>query len=998
MKYIPYYSLILLFLTISNGYTVVPDESSSEWRYSLNGEWKFAYRAEIDELLDQSFYTEELDETEWRTISVPSYWELSGFADPIFGRYGKGTGYYRYRFMVPRLWEGRQIYLQWNGVLPSMEVWLDGRFAGNWDHGSSPAQCNITEFLKVGETHLLAVKVNAGTAWKNRPFETWALSGIYREVFLFSVPSLCLNSLIVDTEINPEGKSGLLKLKFDLQSFEKKAGFDEVTVNVKISDAERNEVGQIEITYFKIEENHASAEISLPIQNPKLWTAEFPYLYTLNIELRRNGLRLQSIERQIGFRQISIQRDVLLWNREPIRCRGICYTGLDPSAGLALYDEAWMRDLELMKRANINTIRVIEWLPHPRFLELCDQMGMYVICKAPQSLSNLPAHTPYGFPGIQEPYLNHPSILAWIVEEENGAAGEIREQIKRIQNADPSRPVLWLGNSEKHVPEEADMLSTSFPSVDELKRLGRENKPVLVAEHTHALDTAFEGLQEFWEEVLGNRELAGGMIWRFADQGIHRAIAPEQAINSRQNPFTLDLYSSTPSKDDIIDGETILDCHGMYGLDGIVDADRTPQTDYWQTRRVYSPIHIEETERNVKLGKNVIELTLRNEYDFTNLRETSCQWFLQKNKTAVDSGTILFDLEPGKTMEMAVTVDIPEDITDSEYALRIHFTDRWGYAVYEHAVRLKPDRWEESFVMRLRDLEKDENWAIQADNEEVRVDHRDYVFRMNTWNNSWFLMTREHHVRLITGGPFIRIGRNPTLAERIQERERDNFSIPPSPMIRNLVVKDRNIDKKNKDVEIQTLYFPAQEFPSVSPMDALDEILQARIDLLISPYGFCDVGYEFFPSDREEQYLELGLSFLVPPTFHQISWLGTGPYPTYPGKEALSIFGVFQYLLQTDQFFTGTRYPVDLVALTDDRGYGLGLMMIHGKIGIEPTEEGILVSVLSAVAGQGTKNRQTAYSLVSDLLPKSKRVAIFRMIPLIRGRYPKLFDDVFFAK
>ncbi|GEM_PF-2958303 len=765
-----------------------------------------------------------------------------------------------------------------------------------------------------------------------------------------------IDNVLLITEASMDGSSATLILLISLTGVNPESDTNDLALDVALKDPQGRQTAQVEIEYLKRQGNHAIAEMSLPVQAPLLWNAETPHLYSLLLELRRGDKSLDTIVKKIGLRQITIRDGVLLLDARPIRLRGVCYDEFDPTMDDAVRLNLWKRDLDLMQRAHINAIRVPDGLPAPGFLALCDQMGLYVICNEPFSRDALVPDHP-SISASYADYQNHPSVIVWSVGNTSHDADSIREITQMVKEKDPSRPLLSPGLAQRELPDPIDILAPSFPTLEQLRQISRRGRPVIICDHTDALESSFEGLADVWDSVRRNKTIAGGMIWRFADR------------------------NAVPN------GE---------GLDGIVDADRAPQTDYWQTRRVYSPIRIEETERKIKAGRNIVELTLHNDYDFTNLRDVPCRWLLRQNKTAIDQGVIRFDLDPHKTMKMAVTLDIPDDLSDNEYTLLVQFHDAMQQSLYEQVVRLRPDHWEKSFIMRLRDRKRDPDWNVLANNEEIQIKHRDFVFRTETWSNAWFMMTNDRHVRLIVGGPYLRLGREPTSAERFHYQNGVESLLPQSMTLKKWIVDKRRVDQQKSNVEIETLLHARDADSSIVETNVPQKMYPAQIDLLISPFGFCDVRFTLLPQKREEYFLETGLSFLVSPALNHISWLGNGPYPTYPGKEMLSQRGIFRFS-PVDRLIPGNRSGVDLVALTDDRGYGLGLMLINGNVAFEPTQEGMLVSVNSAVAGLGARYHRTRHPLLATRMSASERTTVFRLIPLIKGRYPTLFETIFFS-
>ncbi|MGC9327692.1 MAG: hypothetical protein ACP5I1_08665, partial [Candidatus Hinthialibacter sp.] len=507
-----------------------------------------------------------------------------------------------------------------------------------------------------------------------------------------------------------------------------------------------------------------------------------------------------------------------------------------------------------------------------------------------------------------------------------------------IHTLDSSRPLLAAGLLDPALSDQIDILAPRYPTWSDLKKILRQKRPVIIAAHTPAVEGALEGLEELQRWVYEEPALAGGMLEQFADD---RWAYGERSV-------------SAPC--------------------GILNEDRTPQRDFWQVRRVYSPLRIEEREARIQPGRQTIELHVNNLYDFTNLRELSGHWILQRDHEPILNRSLLLDLQPSKSMQTAAMVEIPDDLGGHDYSLRYQFAEKTGRAVYEHVVRLRPGDWEKLFLSRLQDLDWDENWRATAGPLRAQIDHRRYSFIIQLASAAWFMRTQEHNVRLITGGPYIRLNRStPSLSSASEEEK-------PA-LIRDLWVDYKEVNILGKNNELRTHVVCEK-----SPLD--DPAVQAQIDILSSPFGFSDIRFSIqLRGDQTAD--ELGLAFLAPRTLNEIAWMGDGPYPSYPGMSALNDWGIFSFK-PVNLIVPGNRTRVNLLALRDERGYGLGVMALDGRISIEPSEEGHLITVNCAAAGVGNCMQPTLYP-ISQKERSGVLSAVFRLIPLIRNQHPSLF-------
>ncbi|HPY78189.1 MAG TPA: DUF4981 domain-containing protein, partial [Anaerohalosphaeraceae bacterium] len=347
-------------------------------------------------------------------------------------------------------------------------------------------------------------------------------------------------------------------------------------------------------------------------------------------------------------------------------------------------------------------------------------------------------------------------------------------------------------------------------------------------------------------------------------------------------------------------------------LDGILNADRTPQIDFWQTRRVYSPIQILEDERPVKPGKQSVELTLCNRYDFTNLRDLTAQWFLLRDGQPVTNRTFVVNLEPHRDMELSTVLDIPSDLADFDYTLQYQFSEPSGRVIYERVVRLRKDNWQKDFLSRMRDLKWDKQWRVTGEPLRAEISYRTYSFIVQLATPGWFLRTQDHNIRLITGGPFLHFGR----------RQPENVSSPireaSAWIVKDLWIDAKTMEKQGNAVEIRT-HCRETDSPSHG------ESAQAQIDILSSAFGYTDIRFSIQPGARQSLQ-QAGLAFRIPPTLDSVSWLGDGPSPSYPGQSMLNSWGF--YLFPITAVHPGNRSRVRLLSLCDKNGYGLGIVLL----------------------------------------------------------------------
>jgi len=742
-----------------------------------------------------------------------------------------------------------------------------------------------------------------------------------------------INELRATIELDKRTASANVHIKAALSGVKHATGSDSVLLDLNLMSPDGEDTAQTTITWFEPQSDKSIGHAILPIENPLHWTAETPHLYRLSASLIVGERSIQNISIYLGIREISIEHGIMLLNGTPITIRGINYGIERNTSEDAQKQRVWLNDLELMKSANCNAVLTNGQTPANSFLELCDKIGMYVFAQLPISDKS----------DIEQKInrcANHASLFAWNLGANQPWNDNLNDAVQYIKELDATRPLFIAGNADVSLPEVIDILAPGNIRFEEMRGLSKKHRSIIATYFSPALENSMEGLEDFRRMTGKHPQLTGVFVKQLYDLS------------------TKDVSSLTTD-----------------------NKEQKYQLDYHQVQKAFSPIWIEQIERKIKTGKQVVELTLGNDFDFTNLREIDCKRFLLRDGKIVEQNTVRIDLEPGEDMELAATLEIPEDFSDHNYNLLYRFFDSSGRKIYEQSIRLRPWDLEKSFINRLRDLKWDKEWNVFGGPLEGRIEHKNYFFNIQLATTGWFMRTQDHNVRLISGGPFIRLARKESKADQLHYG-RDGSPVLHQPLISDLWVESKSMEKIGKNVEFYTTMIERQ------PMDAYHPV-KADIDILSSPFGYSDIRFKVHTGDNDKVLQEVGLAFVVPSTLNRIAWIGDGPYPSYPGQSILNNWGLHEYYPISD-IAPGNRSRVSTMAFLDKRGYGLGVMMLDGNISIEQVSDGTLVSINSAVAGLGNGAFPTRFPITIKELNK-KPATSFRLIPLIRGKYPTAF-------
>ena len=902
--------------------------------------WKFKYIGSSSLGDEAAFSQPSFNAAAWPEIKVPSHWELAGFAPPKYKRVDEGTGLYRTTFRLPESYQGRRVFLRFEGVLYSFEVWINGVNIGSWASSYNPATFEITDSVKPGVENLLAVRVT--TRSKGYEFDEndcWALSGIYRDVVLFSTPQSYFEDFTARTTLEPDG-SARLNLWVQLAGITNPPSVT-VTGQLLSPSGKVTSIGPVAFTVGSGGDAKGSASVN--IGQPQLWTAETPALYDLNLSLQMAGEIIQQIRERIGIRQVTVENGILQLNGKPIKLRRVDHHDIWPQAGRTATEEPLRRDLDLMRAANINFVRTSHYPPDRRFIELCDQMGIYVMCEVP-----------FGFgdehltdPSYQETLFtraratvrrdkNHPSIIVWSVGNENPITPIQLETGREVKRLDPTRPICfptsgsYFAKNYQKFPEFVDIYSPHYPSASKLREYAETlSRPVIATEYAHALGLAADRIQDEWEIMYSHPRLAGGAIWMFQDQGILRS------TNKPVDP-------NQPTRYAWPDALHFYDIAGTDGVDGIVYSDRTPQVDYWQVRKVYSPVRI--TERSAEVGPGTQEITLhiQNRYDFKDLSGVTLRWSLKTNGIRLQSGVRQLRAKPRGEEAVAIEIALPERAADSVCTLELECVEKAGLQIYERVLRLDPKGKAgrtEQFTNSLPSVGK---LSVEEEAGVIRVIQRDFEVQVTRRTGEIQILTRKG--RLIVSGIYPHIGRKFSMAEELRTKTR---SIWRGAFLRNPESQTTEVTDTSEGVRVLVR-------GTYRRNDAPEQLIAGEHTLLISTQGVIGVTYDYAPTNSQGTFLELGLSFVVPVEMSEFRWIGSGPFAGYPGKDQLNEFGVHHLNLENIRY-QGNRRNVELALLTQPSGEGLTIAGADMDVGVEKDGESIVVSHNALVAGRGNK-------------------------------------------
>jgi beta-galactosidase len=590
----------------ARAYFIPYAQQKGDRQMSLNGTWKFRWTKTPDERI-KDFWRTDFDCSSWDNLKVPANWEVNGYGTPIYASAGytfkidppyvtkepkktytayeerNPTGQYKRTFQLPDDWNKGQTFLRFEGVMSAFYVWINGKQVGYSQGSMEPSEFNVTKYLKPGQNAIAieVYKYSDGSYLEDQDF--WRFGGIHRDVTLYHTPDVRIRDFAVRTipadnsEYSDYSESSdyILQINPQFSVYGKETGKGDSLVAI-LTDHDGQTIAKGSTSVEEVLDlEHKAARmnewypqrgyrkfdrIAMTVKSPKEWTAETPYLYTLTLQLRDSlGNIREQAQQKVGFRHLKINADgELLVNGKPIKIRGVNRHEHDPYTARVMTEERMLQDLHLMKEAYINAVRLAHYPNCPRWYELCDSIGIYVMdeadCETHGLRGTLTSTSDWNDAFMDrcirmaERDKNHPSIIFWSLGNESGYGPNHAAMAGWLHEFDPTRFVHYEGAQGDPDPNTVDVISRFYPRVKqeylnpgipqgsdaeraenarwerllEIAERTNDTRPVLTSEYAHCMGNALGNLKEYWDEINSNKRMLGGFIWDWADQGLRR--------------------------------------------------------------------------------------------------------------------------------------------------------------------------------------------------------------------------------------------------------------------------------------------------------------------------------------------------------------------------------------------------------------------------------------------------------------------------------------------
>jgi beta-galactosidase len=888
---------------------------NSDFFKSLNGNWSYSWYPEPSKA-PEDFYKDNTDVSQWDKIPVPSTIEMLGYGTPLYtnivypfkknppyvmGEPDKAyTNYsernpvscYKHEFTVPSEWDGRKVYIQFDGVSSAFYLWINGVEVGYSQGSRTPAVLDITELLKEGKNTLAAkvYKYSDGSYLEDQDF--WRFSGIFRDVYLFSTAQVDLFDFKVETDLDETYTDAELKIAAVIKNHAEQA---DVTIEAELLDKNGATVFTKEVTGTAATNADTTITLSEAVSNPLKWTAETPDLYTLIITLKQGAEIKEITSVKVGFREVEIKGGHLLVNGTKIYVKGVNRHDHDPDTGHFVSVKRMTQDILIMKRNNINTVRTSHYPNDPRFYELCDKYGLFVIDEA-----NIESHgmdykkdSLAKDPSWQKAHVdrmkrmvyrdkNHPSIIVWSLGNEMGNGVNIHAEYKFVKEYDPTRPAQ---SERAGFDTNTDIFAPMYPKFSILTdyssgkmcdyasavygsefRIGAEKqrtRPLIMCEYAHAMGNSVGNFQDYWNIIESNPYLQGGCIWDFVDQGI-RAKRTENGVVPA--PFeeegTFHAYGGNF-------GDKPNDSN--FCVNGIVNPDRALNPGMTEVKKVYQNFGIRKSG-----AENFI---IKNKSGFESTADYTFKWELTADGEVVSRGTIeLTELAAGKEAELELPFSPAQLSADKEYFFNIY-------------VYLAKDKvWADAgHLCAWEQLKISGSWkpvqatvtgaapVVETKNNKLEIKGKDFFLKINkaTGNIESYVVSGKE---LITSEARPNFWRVPT----------DNDEGNGHP--RRVGIWKKLSERKGNTY---TKVFSEKNYVKIEAKTYITGLF-AKVTRTYTVYGDGTVrtDYKFF-TIRGEEMPKVGTTMKIDSSLNNVKWFGRGPGENYIDRYTGSIVGIY---------------------------------------------------------------------------------------------------------
>lgn len=892
---------------------------------SLNGYWKFNY-CTSPAVIPIDFFATDFDDSTWASLPVPANWQIHGYGTPMYLNVAypfpvdppnvpaeNPVGCYRRTFTLPSQWDGKEIFLTFNGVDSAFYLWVNGCKIGYSQGSHMPAEFRITNYLHTGENSISVQVFQWSDASYLEAQDKWRMSGIFRDVELHATPAIHIRDFTTTTELDADYNHATLHLQAIIRNYQRNSS-GKISMTAILSTNDNNIVAQQDFpTIDEIPvEQECALQIAIPVSKPAQWSAEAPYLYSLLLILRDETGKILEVQKTlVGFRKVEIKDGQMLVNGKPIKIHGVNRHDFNPETGAAVSQSAMQRDIIIMKQHNINAVRTSHYPNDSHWLDLCDQYGLYVIDEADLETHGMCLSSRWNSFSSEtdwrEAYLdrarrmverdkNHPCIIIWSLGNESNYGSNHDAMAAWIRAKDPSRFIHYEGAQNAPL---VDIYSQMYPKVSVVEMICQdpdETRPYFMCEFGHAMGNASGNLAEYWAAVRRYPNFLGGCIWEWADHGI-----------TRKNNAGEEFFAYGGDFDDDPND-------GSFCIDGLTSPDRKPHTSLQEYKKIIEPIAIEA--RDLLHG----ELSISNLHDHCDLSYLQGHWQLCEDSKIIAQGVLPVLTTPARNEELVkLPYQLPSARAGAEYWLNFSFVTRetslWaprGYEVATAQLKIPLSAPKISLtISAMPDIHLAENDGVFA----ITGTDFQLLFEQQTGT---IIRWKYQGIPLLEHGPLLNIWRAPTDNDKAMSMEWQRLRFAHlCQRLSNLRI--RRLNSQMLQIIIDARIGPATFDPyfdccfCYSIYGSGDVLLHTHIKPLTSLPALPRIGFK----------LKLAAGF------NQLRWYGRGPQESYIDRHQSALVGEYHGTID-EQFEpyirpqeTGNKHQTRWATILNNQGSGL---------------------------------------------------------------------------
>lgn len=689
----------------------------SKYKQSLNGKWKFYWQRGLKNQ-PENFQLVSFDDSHWDEINVPSVWQTEGYSVPYYyaSTFPKAfsrtkskipsidhnmqeIGFYRKTFVLDEVFDNREVFLHFGAAKSALEVYVNGEFVGYSQGSMAPHEFDITKVLKKGENVITAKLYRFSDGSYLEDQDMWWLCGIYRDVYLFAEPKVCLRDFYFKTDFDDTYNDSNVTLNMYFNNYNNIRG--KIKVSAKLIDSKNEEI-ELGSSEKELSGGKETITYNKTVKSPDKWSPETPNLYTLVMSVELDGKVICVKSYKVGFKKVEIKGEKIYFNGMPLMIKGVNRHDFDCDYGWAVPKYRYTQDLDIMKQNNINSIRTSHYPDDPYFYDMCNKYGFYVMDECEVETHGVrrkgvpgsnPVWTGAVVDRMQRMVLrdrNNPCIFMWSLGNEAGDGSNFMEMKKSALELDDTRQFHYEGDFDL---TKSDVISRMYPTKDIMEKLGNkqpitislydnianqlaadskpikaemyEGKPVVLCEYAHSMENSLGNFQEYIDDFEKYDNMCGGFIWDFVDQTLH--VKDENGNDNYL--YGTDFQGKEPHKLIDIPNTTAMTGSNVYFCaNGIIGADRNPHPQIVEVKHGYQNIGI--IAKDIKNG----EFTIKNKFLFTNLSDFNCKWVIKAEGKEVLNGTIgKIDCAPLEEKEIKIDYDLSKLSDDKELILTVFF-------------------------------------------------------------------------------------------------------------------------------------------------------------------------------------------------------------------------------------------------------------------------------------------------------------------------------------